>query len=96
MNAERSGHGGDLGGAVGAAARRDHQTARGSTAPVRRAPCKGYTVHVDWSAVGLPILAFILVRTTGRCAPTAEIAAVAERSAFIEESTVTTVTSASW
>ncbi|MGP6157504.1 MAG: Lrp/AsnC family transcriptional regulator [Vulcanimicrobiaceae bacterium] len=46
----------------------------------------GYTVHVDWSAVGLPILAFILVRTTGRCAhSTAEIAAVAERSAFIEE-----------
>ena len=29
---------------------------------------QGYTVHVDWSAVGLPILAFILVRTTGRCA----------------------------
>jgi Lrp/AsnC family leucine-responsive transcriptional regulator len=47
---------------------------------------QGYTVHVDWSAVGLPILAFILVRTTGRCAhSTAEIAAVAERSAFIEE-----------
>ncbi len=47
---------------------------------------QGYTVHVDWSAVGLPILAFVLVRTTGRCAhSTAEIAAVAERSAYIEE-----------
>ena len=47
---------------------------------------QGYTVKVDWGAVGLPILAFILVRTTGRCAhSTAEIAAVAERAAFIEE-----------
>jgi Lrp/AsnC family leucine-responsive transcriptional regulator len=47
---------------------------------------QGYTVHVDWSAVGLPILAFVLVRTTGRCAhSTAEIAGVAEGSAFVEE-----------
>jgi Lrp/AsnC family leucine-responsive transcriptional regulator len=47
---------------------------------------QGYTVHVDWSVVGLPILAFILVRTTGRCAHSAsEIAAISERSGFIEE-----------
>jgi Lrp/AsnC family leucine-responsive transcriptional regulator len=47
---------------------------------------QGYTVQVDWTAVGLPILAFVFVRTTGRCAhSTAEIAGVGEGSAFIEE-----------
>jgi Lrp/AsnC family transcriptional regulator, leucine-responsive regulatory protein len=47
---------------------------------------EGYTVNLDWAAVGLPMLAFVMVRTTGRCTQsTAEILGVSDRSAFVEE-----------
>jgi Lrp/AsnC family leucine-responsive transcriptional regulator len=47
---------------------------------------RGYTVQADWEMLGLPILAFIRVRTSGHCREEAErIMNMSEPSVLVEE-----------